>query len=253
MTSEPVQLVAIQQTLNNMQLAAVLPISNTALVAQGDSFATTLLQASRDLATPNPSPSAGEGLFVGYLDGGAGTPSFSFGNSAFPTYGRQAETSLPALISSQPGSGSVSGMTSASLGNANVMVSDGGSGSGQAVVKTAIALEGTPYVWGGSQPGGFDCSGLVQYVYGQLGVKLPRTSENQATVGAPVGTLSSAEPGDLLFFAGSDGTAAAPGHVGIYVGNGEMIDAPYTGTSVQAHSISTAGSLVAIRRVLAGE
>ena len=106
---------------------------------------------------------------------------------------------------------------------------------------------GVPYQWGGSTPTGFDCSGLVQYVYAQLGVSLPRTSEEQATAGTPVASLADAQPGDLVFFAGSDGTASSPGHVGIYVGNGQMIDAPYTGAAVR---IEPVGNPLAIRRVL---
>lgn len=228
MRSDSAQLAAIEQTFNNMQRAASLPTPPT------DSFALTLTQASQELVTPNTDLSAGGSLFVG--DFSAGTASFV--NAAFSTFGPQELT----------------GTSSVAMPNSNAALSDiGGGSAGQAVVKTAMALEGTPYVWGGAQPGGFDCSGLVQYVYGQLGVKMPRTSENQAKVGAAVSSLNSAKPGDLLFFAGSDGTAAAPGHVGIYVGNGEMIDAPYTGTCVQLHPIATAGSLVAIRRVVAGE
>jgi hypothetical protein len=124
------------------------------------------------------------------------------------------------------------------------------SGAAARVVSLATSLEGTPYVWGGTTPAGFDCSGLVQYVYGQAGVTVPRTSQEQATIGTPVSSLAAAQPGDLLFFAGSDGTASSPGHVGIYVGNGQMIAAPYTGTVVQQQSVSGAGTVVAIRRVL---
>ncbi|HMD45950.1 MAG TPA: NlpC/P60 family protein [Acidimicrobiales bacterium] len=123
------------------------------------------------------------------------------------------------------------------------------SGTGSSVVATAEKYLGVPYQWGGTSPSGFDCSGLVQYVYGQLGVSLPRTSEEQATVGTAVPSLADARPGDLVFFAGSDGTASAPGHVGIYLGNGQMIDAPYTGADVR---IDPVGDPVAIRRVLPG-
>ena len=119
--------------------------------------------------------------------------------------------------------------------------------SGSSVVAEAAHFLGVPYLWGGATPAGFDCSGLVQYVYGQLGVNLPRTSQQQALAGTPVASLAAAQPGDLVFYAGSDGTASSPGHVGIYVGNGQMIDAPYTGTSVQVDPV---GSPVAIRRVL---
>ena len=66
-------------------------------------------------------------------------------------------------------------------------------------------------------------------------------------MGTPVASLAEAQPGDLVFFPGSDGTAASPGHVGIYIGNGEMIDAPHTGTDVRVEPV---GDPTAIRRVI---
>jgi soluble lytic murein transglycosylase-like protein len=91
-----------------------------------------------------------------------------------------------------------------------------------------------------------DCSGLVQDVFGDLGVSLPRTSQEQATAGVAVPSLAAAQPGDLVFFPGTDGTAAAPGHVGIYVGNDQMIDAPYSGATVRVDPVVDP---TAIRRV----
>lgn len=121
--------------------------------------------------------------------------------------------------------------------------------TGSEVVQEAERFLGVPYRWGGTSPTtGFDCSGFVQYVYRQLGISLPRTSEEQARVGMAVPTLAQARPGDLLFFEpGPNG----PGHVGIYVGHGEMIDAPYTGTVVRFDPVTTPP--VAIRRIVGTE
>ena len=100
------------------------------------------------------------------------------------------------------------------------------SGSGAKVVQTALKYMGVPYVWGGASPGGFDCSGLVMYVYGQLGVSLPHLAASQYNYGTHV-SRDQLQPGDLVFY------GSPIHHVGIYVGNGDMIDAPYTGVSVR--------------------
>jgi cell wall-associated NlpC family hydrolase len=92
---------------------------------------------------------------------------------------------------------------------------------------------GTPYVWGGTGNGGFDCSGLVQAAYRAGGVALPRVAQDQFDRGPVVGGADTLVPGDLVFF--GIGTGAVD-HVGLYVGAGEMIDAPHTGALVRVES-----------------
>lgn len=95
---------------------------------------------------------------------------------------------------------------------------------------------GVPYVWGGASPGGFDCSGLVMYVYAQLGISLPHSAAAQFGAGTPL-SFSELAPGDLVFF--GDGGIS---HVGIYIGGGSMIHAPFEGETVQIAPVSGGGS-----------
>lgn len=108
---------------------------------------------------------------------------------------------------------------------------------GSVLVANVRALLGDPYVYGKAGPSQFDCSGLMQYVAGAAGIKLPRTSEEQYRVGQPV-TAAQLAPGDLVFSAGSDGTAANPGHVGMYIGAGQVVAAPYPGKDVEIEALS---------------
>ena len=111
------------------------------------------------------------------------------------------------------------------------------------VVSIAEQYLGVPYRWGGASPSGFDCSGLVMYVFSQVGVSLPHSSYSQYGMGSPV-SRDQLQPGDLVFFDGL-------GHVGIYVGGGSFIHAPHTGDVVKISSISGwyASTYVGARRL----
>jgi peptidoglycan DL-endopeptidase CwlO len=123
----------------------------------------------------------------------------------------------------------------------------GASASESAVVAEAQKYLGVPYRWGGTDPStGLDCSGFVKLVYGNLGIDLPRVSAQQATAGRAVASLDDARAGDLVFF---DHSPSRPGidHVGIYLGNGQMIAAPQPGEAVKVQAV---GNPTVIRRVL---
>lgn len=120
-------------------------------------------------------------------------------------------------------------------------------GNAGGAVGIAAKMIGTPYQWGGNGPGGIDCSGLVQQTFRQLGINLPRTTYQQVNSGTAVGSLAEARPGDLIFLHPG---AGGPGHVGIYAGNGQMIDANHTGGSVGVRPIAGYGGIAAIRRVM---
>jgi peptidoglycan DL-endopeptidase CwlO len=111
------------------------------------------------------------------------------------------------------------------------------------VVGIAMQYLGVPYVYGGASPSGFDCSGLVMYVFGQIGVSLPHNAAAQYGYGMPV-SRDQLQAGDLVFFDGL-------GHVGIYVGGGSFIHAPHTGDVVKISSMTGwyASAFVGARRL----
>ncbi len=113
------------------------------------------------------------------------------------------------------------------------------------VVAIAMSQLGTPYVWGGAAPGGFDCSGLVMWAYAQVGVSLPHSTYALFAMGVPI-SRDELQPGDLVFF---DGV----GHVGIYIGGDQFIHAPHTGDVVKISSLDDpwySAEYVGARRIL---
>nr|WP_227748704.1 C40 family peptidase [Oerskovia douganii] len=101
------------------------------------------------------------------------------------------------------------------------------SAAGSSIVSIATRYVGVPYVYGGTSPDGFDCSGFTQYVFAQAGISLPRTSSGQGNVGTKV-SRADAQPGDLIW---------TPGHISIYAGDGMQIDAPRPGKTIQVRQI----------------
>lgn len=136
------------------------------------------------------------------------------------------------------------GLTASQAATGTSAVARSGSatpGTGAALLEAARAYLGVPYVWGGETSSGMDCSGLVQRAFADLGVTVPRTAREQMTLGTAVSSLAEALPGDLIVQRGG-------GHIGIYVGNGQMLHAPQPGESVKIGPIYSTPT--AIRRVL---
>jgi cell wall-associated NlpC family hydrolase len=135
-------------------------------------------------------------------------------------------------VSSAP-DGASSGSHSTSPSPAPVPVLS--SGRGSTIIAIAMRYLGIPYVYGGASPRGFDCSGLTQYVFAQLGVSLARSADGQYR-SVPRIPRSQAQPGDLVFYLGGGGAY----HVGIYAGGNNMIAAPHTGLRVRVQPIYSA-------------
>lgn len=116
------------------------------------------------------------------------------------------------------------------------------SGQVSTAIRDAEGQLGRPYVLGGSNPAtGFDCSGLVEWAYGQAGVRLPRTSQEQwAALSRRSVSLSKVRAGDIVFAAGADGTYGSPGHEALMISNNQIIEAPYTGANIRIRAYDPA-------------
>jgi cell wall-associated NlpC family hydrolase len=121
---------------------------------------------------------------------------------------------------------------------------------GFAIARTALSLRGVPYRLGGADTGGFDCSGLVQYVFALHGLGMPRVVRDQVRLGQPI-ALDALEPGDLVFFETED---ARVSHVGIAIGGDQFVHAPNARGVVRVNRLTSgywAERVVAARRLIA--
>ena len=115
-------------------------------------------------------------------------------------------------------------------------------GAAQTAVDTALAQVGDPYVYGATGPNSFDCSGLTSYAYKESGVSIPRTSKAQSTFGTAV-AKSDLKPGDLVFF------YSPVSHVGMYIGNGQIVHAPTAGSVVKIVKLDAMSGYNTARRL----
>ncbi|MGN1386224.1 MAG: NlpC/P60 family protein [Bacillus sp. (in: firmicutes)] len=154
----------------------------------------------------------------------------------------ETTTSAPAAATTTTASSSSNSSSSTETSKSESSSSSSISASASAIIAEAKKYLGTPYVWGGTTPSGFDCSGFTSYVYKKAGISLPRTSRAQQNYGTQV-SLSNVQPGDLVFM----GKPAY--HVGIYIGGGQYIHAPQTGDVVKISTFK-ASSFSSATRVL---
>jgi cell wall-associated NlpC family hydrolase len=161
-------------------------------------------------------------------------------------FNRLSAAEKQAAVAAADSGGASGGGTRASRGDRSALAPSGpivaSSQAAQIAVDTAMAQRGKPYVWAADGPNSFDCSGLVEYAYGAAGIGLPHSSFMQSQMGRSV-SRSQLRPGDLVFF------YSPVSHVGIYIGNGQMVHAPTTGDVVKISNIDVMGYFAGARRI----
>lgn len=163
-------------------------------------------------------------------DGYTATSQADLNAAALATQREAERAALAASYASYTGPTAAENVAAASS-SATGTVATPGAFSLSAVYNTALQYVGTPYVFGGATPAGFDCSGFVMYVYSQYGISLPHSVTRQGAMGTPI-SAAEAQPGDVIIF--NDGS-----HDGFYAGNGMILDAPKPGGSVSVRPLWT--------------
>jgi len=189
-------------------------------------------------------PSAQQAMGVAVLGSGTASTATSAAGASLATTSTTSAVQALTGASASTGTSQDFATQLAALSGAAAVAPTPASASGPTgadLVAEARKYVGVPYVWGGATPQGLDCSGLVKLSLSALGVDMPRVAREQMTQGTPVASLDQAEPGDLLVFDGGS-------HIGIYLGEGRMIDAPKPGDRVRERDVYETPT--AIRRVL---
>ena len=198
-------------------------LDNAAAAAAGWNFSWTLDANGNATYTYGNGPVAASSTPAAAAPAASSAPAASAASSASAD---SAPTASSASTASAPAASAASNdVSTQSVGSS---ASSSASASTSGVTGTATSYQGAGYVWGGTTPSGWDCSGFVQYVYAQNGIDLPRTAAAQGAAGTPT---SNPQPGDLVIQNGGS-------HVGIYLGNGQMISALNPSQGTQVHAVS---------------
>ena len=221
--------VSVDSLRSSNSLGSVLTVGQTLTINDPTKTPATTTAASTSTTTTANAASSSTTTTQAVASSSSATSSSAATQASSTT--ATSSSSATTQASSTGATNSSASKTSSNNSTSTATSSTSTSVSASSVISYAEQFIGVPYVYGGTTPNGFDCSGFVQYVYAHFGVSLPRTSEAQSTIGSAV-SVSSAQPGDLIFWGG----VGSAYHVGIYLGGTSYIAAPKTGESVSVKS-----------------